>query len=266
MVWEVEIRPVAGEVDREGERVLAECQVLGTHSVREIQTARSYLIQGELDADAIDQVANSLLADAVVETYRTHPLDASYDEDAQNGQLLNVLFKPGVTDNIANTAQEAMNKLGYRTETVRTCRKYWLNLDANETEVTRVAEKILANDAIEQVIPGPLHIDNLGVGGDYQFELVTVPIRTMSDDELVKLSAEGQLYLDLTEMQTIQAHFQSLDRDPTDVELETVAQTWSEHCSHKTLAGRIRYNDGEQERHFENMLKETIFCRHGTNP
>ncbi len=42
-------------------------------------------------------------------------------------------------------------------------------------------------------------------------------------------------------MQTIQQYFRELGRDPTDIELETLAQTWSEHCSHKTLAGRIRY-------------------------
>ena len=61
-------------------------------------------------------------------------------------------------------------------------------------------------------------------------------------------------------MRTIRAHFIELGRDPTDVELETVAQTWSEHCSHKTLAGRIRYRGPEGERAFENMLKETIFA------
>src|SRR5262249_5863480 len=52
----------------------------------------------------------------------------------------------------------------------------------------------------------------------------------------------------------------TLGRDPTDIELETVAQTWSEHCSHKTLAGRIAYRDENGERHFQNMLKETIFA------
>ncbi len=61
----------------------------------------------------------------------------------------------------------------------------------------------------------------------------------MDDEALTRLSREGQLYLSLAEMQTIQAHFRELGRDPTDVELETIAQTWSEHCSHKTLAGRI---------------------------
>ena len=51
-----------------------------------------------------------------------------------------------------------------------------------------------------------------------------------------------------------------MGREPTDVELETIAQTWSEHCSHKTLAGRIAYRDENGERQFENMLKETIFA------
>ena len=77
---------------------------------------------------------------------------------------------------------------------------------------------------------------------------------------LMQLSREGQLYLQLAEMQTIQRHFAELGRLPTDVELETIAQTWSEHCSHKTLAGRIAYRDENGERQFENMLKETIFA------
>ena len=87
-----------------------------------------------------------------------------------------------------------------------------------------------------------------------------VPIRELDDDGLLQLSRDGQLYLSLVEMQTIQQYFRELGRDPTDVELETMAQTWSEHCSHKTLAGRIAYRDEKGERHFENMLKETIFA------
>ena len=97
----------------------------------------------------------------------------------------------------------------------------------------------------------------------------------MDDDALQVLSRQGQLYLSLVEMQTIQAHFRQLGRDPTDAELETIAQTWSEHCSHKTLTGRIRYREISAEagtaqacsglpetgeRTFQNMLKETIFA------
>ena len=66
-------------------------------------------------------------------------------------------------------------------------------------------------------------------------------------------------------MKAIQSHFLDRGGDPTDIELETIAQTWSEHCSHKTLKGRIHYQemtaDGQKgtEIHFDNLLKETIF-------
>ncbi len=122
---------------------------------------------------------------------------------------------------------------------------------------------MLANDAIEQVVVGPLPFDHLELGAPYQFKLLTVPIRALDDGALTRLAREGQLYLSLAEMQTIQAHFRQLERDPTDIELETVAQTWSEHCSHKTLAGRISYRGPGGPREFNNMLKETIFAATG---
>ena len=63
----------------------------------------------------------------------------------------------------------------------------------------------------------------------------------MDDEALSRTSRDGQLSLSLEEMKTIQAHFRDLGREPTDCELETIAQTWSEHCSHKTLKGRIAF-------------------------
>jgi phosphoribosylformylglycinamidine synthase len=70
------------------------------------------------------------------------------------------------------------------------------------------------------------------------FQRVVVPLPN-DDPALLNVSERGGLSLSLVEMQTIRAHFRELGRDPTDVELETLAQTWSEHCKHKTLAGRI---------------------------
>ncbi|HTU24271.1 MAG TPA: phosphoribosylformylglycinamidine synthase subunit PurL, partial [Pirellulales bacterium] len=98
------------------------------------------------------------------------------------------------------------------------------------------------------------------LGSAYRFELVTVAVRDLDDVGLARLSRQGQLYLSLAEMQTIRTYFGDLGRDPTDAELETIAQTWSEHCSHKTLAGRIAYRDERGSREFSNMLKETVFA------
>ncbi|MBT6153182.1 MAG: phosphoribosylformylglycinamidine synthase subunit PurL [Planctomycetaceae bacterium] len=261
MLWEVEIRPKENLVDREATRILAESRALGADSLQSVQTARSFLIETDAGQADIERAADGLLADLVVENYSIHELTAeSASKSETNGsRLINVLLQPGVTDNVANSARVALQELGISTDAVATCRKYWVNSDTTADDVDRVANKALANDAIEQILYGPLALDSIALGNDYDFDLLTVAIRTMDDGELTVLSRDGQLYLNLTEMQTIKQHFVELDRDPTDAELETVAQTWSEHCSHKTLAGRIRYRDGEQERSFENMLKETIF-------
>ena len=77
---------------------------------------------------------------------------------------------------------------------------------------------------------------------------------------MVVLSKSRTLSLTLAEMEVIQHHLQYIGRDPSDIELETIAQTWSEHCSHKTLGGRIAYQDENGEKRFQNMLKETIFA------
>jgi phosphoribosylformylglycinamidine (FGAM) synthase-like enzyme len=69
------------------------------------------------------------------------------------------------------------------------------------------------------------------------------------------LSRSGQLALSLPELKAVQRHFAELGREPTDCELETIAQTWSEHCSHKTLRGRIAFRG----KTIDNLLKQTIF-------
>jgi phosphoribosylformylglycinamidine synthase len=173
--------------------------------------------------------------------------------------LIHVLPKPGVMDPVAESALGAIADFGLRAEAVRTLKKYAVG-PLSDQQISLLCSKVLANDAVEQVVVGPLCFERLQVGSPYEFQLKTVPILAMDDSALVRLSREGQLYLSLVEMQTIQAHFRGLERDPTDIELETTAQTWSEHCSHKTLAGRIRYRDENGERSFKNMLKETIFA------
>ncbi len=263
MLWEVEIHPITGEVDREGQRVLAEARAQGSASIRVIRSARSFLVEGTLDEASLRSRVVRLLADGVVETCRVRALPAEATSAAHpevSGlKLFNVLYKPGVTDNVAETAAKALTSQGLAVDRVATCRKYWINADAVTVDVQKLSRRVLSNDAIEQLIPGPLTLSTIAVGSEYKFQLTTIPMRGMDDAALTRLSKDGQLYLSLVEMQTIQQHFVEQHRDPTDIELETVAQTWSEHCSHKTLKGRIAYRDENGTRQFENMLKETVF-------
>ncbi len=271
MLWEVEIRPAANEIDRDAARVVTEAQALGASTVKQARSARSFLLQAASLSEAdVLRAARTLLVDPVAEVSRVTRVERREPEKSAGSssgsrlssldpRLLNVLFKPGVTDNVGMSTQKALVDLGFNVEAVATGRKYWFDATASSADLDRVAKRVLANDAIERVIAGPLHMDTIGAGSEYEFQLRTVAIRAMSDDALMHLSKHGQLYLSLAEMQTIQRHWVEQQRDPTDIELETVAQTWSEHCSHKTLKGRIRYRDEHGERVFENMLKETVF-------
>ena len=66
-----------------------------------------------------------------------------------------------------------------------------------------------------------------------------------TDVELAELSRTRLLALSVPEMQAIRDHF--VDRPPTEVELEALAQTWSEHCKHKIFRDTIRYREGDRD-------------------
>ncbi|HJT30685.1 MAG TPA: phosphoribosylformylglycinamidine synthase subunit PurL [Pirellulales bacterium] len=261
MLWQVDIYPAAGQPDLAAARLAADAADLGLAPRLHAATAHGYLIQGDLAEADVLRLAKELLADAVVERAVVAPAGDARLNRPPNGQaqLVYVLPKPGVMDPVAQSAQAAIADFQLRAEAVRTFRKYWL-AGLPDEKLPALCGKLLANDAIEQVVVGPLALKRLEVGSAYAFELLTVSVRELDDAALERLSREGQLYLKPAEMRTIRDYFRSLGRDPTDAELETIAQTWSEHCSHKTLTGRVRYRDECGEQAFENMLKETIFA------
>ncbi len=198
------------------------------------------------------RAAVDVLSDPVVEAVVVRPAaeeTASGDRDLS----VHVLPKPGVTDPEAESALALLRDLGYHVDGVRTIRTY--RLVGPREGLPRLIQRLLANDAVEQAIVGPLEINHLAQGRPYDFRLLEAPIRGLDDEALLALSRSGQLSLSLAEMRAIRDHFASLGRDPTDCELETLAQTWSEHCSHKTLKGRIAF----EGRTIDNLLKETIF-------
>lgn len=267
-LWQIDIYPADDQIDREAIRTTEEISELGLGEQVSVAFARSFLVQGDFAISEANRLAETLLCDAVTEraVVAIAGQDMLNEPPGQQTTLVNVLPKPGVMDPVAASTIGAAQDAGFDVQAVRTLRKYWLG-DVDQETLDPICRRALSNDAIEQVIIGPLEMDRLDIGSPYEFELVTIPIRDLDDEGLEKLSREGQLYLTLVEMKTIQAHFNSLGRDPTDIELESVAQTWSEHCSHKTLAGRIHYRgpgvEAESpldERQFDNMLKETIFA------
>ncbi len=86
------------------------------------------------------------------------------------------------------------------------------------------------------------------------YKLHEINLQAASDQQLIELSNELGLALSLPEMKLIQAHFKKQKRNPTDVELQTIGQTWSEHCCHKTFKGRILLNGKEIDSLFKTYI------------
>jgi phosphoribosylformylglycinamidine synthase len=257
MLWEIEVRPRGDDAERH--RVGEEFHLLThTHLGDSLVTgtAQGYLVEGDLTRRQAERLARELLTDPVAQAGRVCALN----EPDGAVPVATVLLKPGVMDPVAMSVLETARGLGLPVESVRTFRRYFgPPTPAQWRDV--LLGRVLANDAVEQVVTGPLALEHLALGSVYTFRLVRVLLRDLEDASLERLSREGQLALSLPEMKAVQDHFRALGRDPTDAELETLAQTWSEHCSHKTLKGPIDYRgpDGRVRR-INGLLRETIFA------
>ena len=77
------------------------------------------------------------------------------------------------------------------------------------------------------------------------FSLYEMKVIQASDAQLLDISRELAIGLNLHEMKKVEVYFKQKGRNPTDVELQTIGQTWSEHCFHKTFKGNIHFEDKE---------------------
>ena len=190
-------------------------------------------------------------------------------------------YKPGVTDNVGRSAREGVaDCLGKKLsddDQVYTSRQVLLRGPLNREQAIRIATTLLANDLIEtwQVISREEWEKSPGIPAVSR--MVVVPhkpeVREIllpeNPEALQKLSDEMLLSLTLEEMQAIRSHFAEpvrqadrqklgLPASPTDVELEMIAQTWSEHCKHKIFAADVEYTDEKGETHIIHSLFKTF--------
>ena len=252
MLWHLQIDPAPGRIDLAGRRIGADAAELGMPGPWAVAASRGFLIEGSVDRSAVTNAAEAVLVDPVVESFAIRGVE-EFATAGASGTIVHVLPKAGVTDPEAESALALLRDLGLPVENVRTIRTY--RVEGPEEALPRLIGRVLANDAVEQAVIGALPFDRLGQGTSYRFARVEVPILGKSDTELLDISRKGQLHFSLAEFRSVERHFQELGREPTDCELETLAQTWSEHCSHKTLRGRIEF-DGQV---IDNLLKKTIF-------
>ncbi|NLE65475.1 MAG: phosphoribosylformylglycinamidine synthase, partial [Elusimicrobia bacterium] len=223
------------------------------------------MIEGELSRSAVETISRELLADPVAQTFTITDRPAPSSRKRRTIHTIEVAFNPGVMDPVEASTLKGIRDLGISGVTgVRTARRFVLEGNLSPKQIAVIRDKALLNKIIQHARDprasfAPMSLD---ARPPKIAEPRLVKMRGLSARGLMTLSRKGQLYLNLNEMRAIQKYFTSLRREPTDVELETIAQTWSEHCNHKTFRGDIRYrvreNGKVREEHITNLLKSTI--------
>ncbi len=233
-------------------------------NVKACRTVRVYLVEAQVGPEDLRAFAAGPLCDPVTQISSVdRPLAPVFGFD----WLIQVGFRPGVTDNEGKVAREALELLLGRKlaegENVYSLIQYLVKGDLSREEAERAARELLANELIERfwvVAPEEfdtergLEIPPPKVTERPEIRVELFDLTALSDSELLKLSRERVLALNLKEMQTIRDFFQKpeflelrqkygLDHRLTDLELECLAQTWSEHCKHKIFNAKITYTD-----------------------
>ena len=211
-------------------------------------------MEGQLSQEELQQLALKLLTDPVTQTASWTELPVPSSPPEKGTVLLEVALRPGVTDPVAEQLVRAAHEIGLDgVLRVATGRRFLLGFDGPATQFTleAIARNLLANNVIQQWTIGEI-TPSFPEEVESSSTVDMIPIRSLNQDGLQALSKERRAALDLAEMQAIQKYFIKEQRDPTDVEFETLAQTWSEHCGHKTFKARITLGDG---RVIDSLLK-----------
>jgi phosphoribosylformylglycinamidine synthase subunit PurSL len=263
--WQVELELDSSRPDPVGEAAHAALSHRGLPLDHPIRSGRGYLLPDSLSREQVLQITTQLLADPVTEKARIlEPGIAN-----PNGtRTLVVRRLPGVADPEADSARRALGLLEVdidATAPVQSYRTFRVDGKVDPAEFVRIGGRALANSTIESatladqaVLPHPVPSNRRSVRTE-------VALLELDETGLAAVSSQMSLALSVLEMQAIQEFFQNEGREPTDIELETLAQTWSEHCKHKTLGGPVRLREFDaqneliRERNFENLLKETVF-------
>ncbi len=262
MAWRIVAGLKDGVRDARGERVRREIREHLGIDLESVRTIDVFTVDARLSDEEILAAAGGPFCDPVIqEVAINRPLARDFDI------LIEVGYRPGVTDNVGRTAKEAIQFLTGRLfangEGVYTSVQYLLKGQLDTAVAERIAAGFLANGLIQRwsIVPAgdfdpvrgvPPYVPKVDVGA-HRMTVQEIDL-DVADAELMNISKAGMLALTLEEMKIIQAHVADpkvvaarraagLGAKLTDCELEALAQTWSEHCKHKIFAARIDYED-----------------------
>jgi len=267
MAHRVEVGPKPHQFDARGERIKRQIQ----HAFPKVDLDAVYCLDiYTIDSPDIDPrwCAEAFCDPVIQDIAIDRPLKTDYN------WYIEVGYKPGVTDNVGHSAQYALELVSSRRLPVYSARAFLIKADIHRKTAEAIARECLANTliqscrvfspteaaAIEPYVPKVVDLDPPA------YEEMDL---NCSDDELLALSQTRTLALNLAELKAIQAYMNDpgvqsrraqvgLSGMITDVELEALAQTWSEHCKHKIFNADITYTEGSHTEQIRSLFKTYI--------
>ena len=284
MLYRVETGLHANITDTQGRKTALHLLKALQIPVAAIRQIKVYTVDG-LDAAQVNRLVDEgIWHDPILQQASLEPLP--FVEPAPHW-IVEVGYRPGVTDNEGRTARDtAAMVLGIARDSLRvyTSVQYRITCTPDRMlgreEVEALARDLLCNTLIQrfrvksaeewQAQPG-FEAQAAKVTGEANDTVDVVPLSSMDDEALQKASRDNTWALTLRELHCIRDQFATPDEqarrkaaglpaDPTDVEMEVLAQTWSEHCKHKIFASRIHYENKEtgQREEVNNLYKTCI--------
>ena len=260
--------------DVQGEKVQRSAKSYLNINTGIVKTGKIFNVLYDLSKEEIERFANLGLKDGIIhEVY----INSSYQNSDFKSFVL-VAKMPGVTDDEGISAQKTLIdildlELDVSTQHIYTEDLYLIENKLSNTELEELAKKQLGNKLIHHFEYGEFkglvdYVPEVKITSDSKVKVISLELENA---ELIRLSKDMLLSLNLEEMQTIKAHFadenvrkyrneKGLSLNPTDCELEVLAQTWSEHCKHKEFAASIKYTNKEtgEEKIIDSLFKTYI--------
>ncbi len=245
-VYRVEVIPLPGEMSED--YLLDDIAALGIGGVQRVVRDDLYFLRGDMGEVEVERLCDELLVDPVVQRARWGLASAPVSTP-EGAVRVEVGLLQGVTDSVADNLLSHAHLLGVTSlHDAASAQSYLLYGQLTEEEMGLIAERLLYNDVIQYFEIGQLDSHLRVELPPAEARAERIPLTQIEEeDELLRLSHERLLALDVGEMRAVQRYFRAEGREPTDVELESLAQTWSEHCIHKTFKSIIDYTEITEE-------------------
>jgi phosphoribosylformylglycinamidine synthase II len=233
--------------DARGQGLVRDICDLGISGVAGIRVMDVYWLDASLKDDELEFICCSLLADPVTQDYRSDP--NSRNKSSYGLYSVEVAYNAGVADPVEETAMKAVLDLGIdNVKAIKTAKCYLIKGKLGEEQLETICSRLLVNPIIQHIVDEESVVFIESPQYTYKLEHIDL-LGTKNRQEIARHFGFSN-----SEIEAITAYFTKQRRNPTDAELETLAQTWSEHCVHKTFKGKISFN-GET---IDNLLKSTV--------